>query len=120
MWRKRLTDGAELRQVVARRGAEVILHGHEHAPRARQLEGPRAPIPALGVPSASRLDARPERRAQYQIYRIEAATEGWRMRSEVRGFDPALADFAPVSSGVSDQLMVGAGRLSAAVPQARP
>ena len=120
MWRKRLTDGAELRQVVARRGTEVILHGHEHAPRIRQLEGPHAPIPALGVPSASRLDARPERRAQYQIYRIEAAVEGWRLRSEVRVFDPALANFAPVSSDVSDQLMVGAGRLSAAVPQARP
>ncbi len=116
----RLTDGAKLRQVVARRGAELILHGHEHAPRIRELEGPNAPIPVRGAPSASKLDARPERRAQYQIYRIEAAADGWRLQSEARGFDPALANFASVASGGPDQLTVGAGRMSAGLPPASP
>jgi 3',5'-cyclic AMP phosphodiesterase CpdA len=51
--RKSLTDGEKLRAVLARRGADLILHGHGHEAAFNAIEGPSGPIPALGAPSAS-------------------------------------------------------------------
>src|SRR5262245_21702804 len=50
---KRLTDAAALRAALARHSAELVLHGHDHVDALDWLEGPRGPIAALGVPSAS-------------------------------------------------------------------
>ena len=47
--RKALSDAPALREVLARHGAELILHGHAHEP----VFGAVAGIPVLGVPSAS-------------------------------------------------------------------
>jgi len=93
-WRKRLIDAAALRELVATRGAELVLHGHEHAPSRGSLEGPNGTVPALGVPSASSLDARPERQAQYQIHTIDRSANGWRLHSEIRRYDPVTLSFA--------------------------
>ncbi len=51
--RKALMDGQALREVLARRGAELILHGHGHEAAISTVAGPAGAIPALGVPSAS-------------------------------------------------------------------
>lgn len=95
-WRKRLIDAAAFRRIVACRGADLILHGHEHAPVNGLIEGRESRIPVLGVPSASSLDARPERRARYQIYGIERTTAGWAANGEARGYDRASASFVPL------------------------
>ena len=50
---KRLIDGVSLRDVLARHGAELLIHGHDHVHSLTWLDGPNGPIPALGVPSAS-------------------------------------------------------------------
>src|SRR5262249_58670617 len=50
---KRLTDATALRAALARHGAELVLHGHDHVQALDWLVGPRGPIPALGVPAAS-------------------------------------------------------------------
>lgn len=53
-WRKKLVDQAGLRAVLARRGAELVLHGHAHRALVGAVPGPGgATIPVLGVPSAS-------------------------------------------------------------------
>lgn len=93
-WRKRLIDAAALRRIVATRGAELVLHGHQHVPSRASLEGQNGTLPALGVPSASSLDARPERHAQYQIHTIDRAANEWRLHSETRRYDPATSRFA--------------------------
>ena len=93
-WRKRLIDAAGLRKIVATRGVELILHGHEHMPSHGSVEGPNGPLPAIGVPSASSLDARPERQAQYQIHTIHSSANGWCLHSQTRRYDPATLSFA--------------------------
>jgi 3',5'-cyclic AMP phosphodiesterase CpdA len=95
-WRKRLIDAPAFRRIVACRGADLILHGHEHAPVNGMIEGRESRIPVLGVSSASSLDARPERRARYQIYGIERTTSGWAASGEARGYDRGSASFVPL------------------------
>jgi 3',5'-cyclic AMP phosphodiesterase CpdA len=76
---RRLTDAAELRGVLAAKGAELLLHGHDHQRSLIWLDGTGKKIPALGVPSAS-AHARhgDEDSAGYNIFQIEAAGGSWR------------------------------------------
>jgi len=85
-WRKRLTDGAALRSVLARRGAELVLHGHAHSTSFTQVETVVGMVPAIGVPSASSLSRKPWRRARYHIYSLIKNTYGWRLEVFVRGY----------------------------------
>ena len=51
--RKALADAPRLRAVLARAGAELVLHGHLHRASLGATAGPTGPIPVLGAPSAS-------------------------------------------------------------------
>ena len=95
-WRKRLIDAPAFRRIVSYRGADLILHGHEHVPVNGMIEGCERRIPVRSVPSASSLDTRPQRRARYQIYVIERTASGWATSSEGRGYDLASASFVPL------------------------
>ncbi len=86
--RRRLLDSAELRQVVARAGAELVLHGHRHRTVLTRIDGPGGPVPVAGVRSASDAGSTEHRRAQYHLYRIERAGGSWRVALEIRGWDP--------------------------------
>ncbi len=66
-----LRDRGALCAVLARTGCELVLHGHEHRDVRRELAGAERPIPVIGVGSGSYDDARPERRARYNLYTIE-------------------------------------------------
>ncbi len=85
-WRKRLIDGAALRAVLARYGAELVLYGHAHYPLRAQLATPAGGVPAIGVPSASALGHQPGRRAQYHIYRVSRTAAGWELQICVRTY----------------------------------
>lgn len=87
-WRKRLTDAAALQSLLARYGAELILHGHAHRALRRNLQTPVGNLPVVGVPSISALSRIPERRARYYIYRITPVDTGWDVRLEVRLYSP--------------------------------
>jgi 3',5'-cyclic AMP phosphodiesterase CpdA len=55
-WRRALADRAALRAVLARAGAEIVLHGHAREPRLDAVPGPQAThgmIPCVCVPSSS-------------------------------------------------------------------
>ena len=95
-WRKRLIDAPAFRRIVACRGADLILHGHEHAPVNGMIEGRENRIPVLGATSGSSLDARPERSAQYQIYGIDRTAFGWVASGKARGYDRRSASFVPL------------------------
>ncbi|HML08486.1 MAG TPA: metallophosphoesterase [Xanthobacteraceae bacterium] len=76
---RRLIDAAEFRRVLADKGAELVLHGHDHCRSLVWLDGPRTRIPAVGVPSASaRAPHRAENAAGYNLYRIDGAAGAWR------------------------------------------
>ena len=87
-WRKRLTDAAALQSLLARYGAELILHGHAHRTLRRNLQTQGGNLPIVGVPSISALSRIPERRARYYIYRITPVDTGWDVRLEVRLYSP--------------------------------
>jgi 3',5'-cyclic AMP phosphodiesterase CpdA len=76
---RRLTDAADLRGVLADKGAELLLHGHDHSRAVVWLDGPKAKIPAVGVPSASaRAPHGDENAAGYNLFRIDGDAGNWR------------------------------------------
>jgi predicted phosphohydrolase len=91
---KRLTDAGDFRDVIARAGAELILHGHEHRFRFSELCGPCGPVPVFGVPSASMFprSARAEA-GQYHLYRIERRGEHWIIEMHIRAYRADLGQF---------------------------
>ncbi|MGH6770685.1 MAG: metallophosphoesterase family protein [Xanthobacteraceae bacterium] len=83
---KRLVDGALLRDTLARHGAELLIHGHNHRHQTVQIDGPHGPIPAIGVPSASETPPGKHDPAGYNLYRIEGEPSRWRCEVISRGF----------------------------------
>jgi 3',5'-cyclic AMP phosphodiesterase CpdA len=85
-WRKRLTDSDRFAEVIARAGAELILHGHTHEASVASMVGPNGRVPVVGVTSASSNGGEEEvLRARYNIFRIERSNGTWRVDLEIRG-----------------------------------
>ena len=57
-------------RVLAKRGAELVVHGHLHRRLSDELEGPHASIPVYGTNSSTWLSKDPNRQASYLIYTI--------------------------------------------------
>jgi len=95
---KQLTDAPALRAVLARRGAELVLHGHDHVHALDWLPGPRGPIAAVGVPSASAamLAGHHVEPAAYNLYRIDGSAGAWRCEAVTRGFDAGAGQIAEI------------------------
>ena len=87
-WRKRLTDAPALQALLARFGAELILHGHAHRAHQSYLKTPSGSVPVMGAPSITSLDRKPERRARYCLYHISPGDDNWNVRLEVRIYSP--------------------------------
>lgn len=69
--RKALEDAAALAAVLRARGAELVLHGHNHRAMSAWAEGPKRPCPVIGVPSGSMANVHGrETLARYNLYRI--------------------------------------------------
>jgi 3',5'-cyclic AMP phosphodiesterase CpdA len=95
---RRLKDAAELRAVLAAKGAELLLHGHDHRRSLVWLDGAAdKKIPAIGVPSASASGrSGHEDRAGYNIFLIDSDGAGWRCEtvSYERADDGAIRECA--------------------------
>lgn len=91
--RKALADAAEFRAVIARAGAELVLHGHTHRSHLDRLPVPGGFAPVLGVPSASALPHPGKHAARYHLCRIERSGAGWRIDVELRGLAPGRDGF---------------------------
>lgn len=92
-WRKRLTDGDALCDVIARHGVEVILHGHTHRSTEAYLRTGRGEVPVIGVPSASGIGLKPGKRAQYHLCHFQGGPQGLRLHMTVRGYNVQEARF---------------------------
>lgn len=95
--RRSLRDAGGFRAVIARKGAELVLHGHEHRANESTIAGPEGPVPVLGVPSAS---AWPDPRRQgqdgrYHLINVEPRASGWRVAVGARRFDIEAGRFVP-------------------------
>ncbi len=67
---RRLNDSPQLTALLARAGAELVLHGHNHRPMYAETPGPQGPIPVVGAPSASALPGQHEPGAGYNLLRL--------------------------------------------------
>jgi 3',5'-cyclic AMP phosphodiesterase CpdA len=75
---RRLIDATEFRRVLARKGAELVIHGHDHCHSLVWLDGPQRPIPAAGAPSASANAAHgSEDAAGYNLFQIAEVNGGF-------------------------------------------
>jgi 3',5'-cyclic AMP phosphodiesterase CpdA len=80
-----LEDSAALKEVLARHGAELVIHGHNHADMLAWLEGASGAIPIVGAPSASLgRSHRREPLARYNLLRI-SGTGPWGIELVGRG-----------------------------------
>jgi len=94
--RRALWDGDELRGVLARVGAELVLHGHKHRRRMNRVPGPRGEVPIVGVPSSSEVGSKPGKSAQYHLYSVTGEGAQRRLTAEVRAYDAASGEFLSV------------------------
>jgi 3',5'-cyclic AMP phosphodiesterase CpdA len=84
-WRRRLEDGPALCAILARAGAELVLHGHTHRAARDEIASASGPIPVLGVPATS--SAVGSRPGAYQVFSIaERAGGGFAITRELREF----------------------------------
>jgi 3',5'-cyclic AMP phosphodiesterase CpdA len=97
-WRKRLTDGRALCDILGEEGAELILHGHGHRNAESGVPYAAGRIPVFGIPSASAVGHKPGREAQYRLYRIRRHADEWSVQVTVRGYQPDSHAFAQLQS----------------------
>ncbi len=67
-----LLDRSAFGEVIARHGAELILHGHEHRRIETALPGPSGSVPVHGVSSGTAVSEKPGRQASFSVYEATA------------------------------------------------
>ena len=83
-FQKRLGDHQELAAMLAKVGAEAVLHGHTHKGTLRELRGPAGPIPVIGVPSASAAPGGRHEPAAWNLVTVDGEPGAWRIDVERR------------------------------------
>lgn len=96
--RRALWDGQALRDVLARTGAELVVHGHKHRRRLNVVPGPERDVPIVGVPSSSEVGSKPGKLAQYHLYRVTGEPGRFELEAEIRGYDPERDAFVAVDA----------------------
>lgn len=91
--RRGLRDEAALRAVIARRGAELVLSGHEHVFLFGSLPGPDRAVPVVVGPSASLAQQHPEP-GGYLRYAIELAPRIPDLILQLRRYEPRTGALA--------------------------
>ena len=94
-WHRRLADGKGLLSILAKRGAELVLHGDAHRTTVEQLRTSAGMTPVIGVASASALRKASGRGARYHLYHIGRHDRGWDMRISVRAYSAEEGRFGP-------------------------
>jgi 3',5'-cyclic AMP phosphodiesterase CpdA len=97
---KRLVDGAALRDTLARHGAELVIHGHDHLHSLSFIDGSHQRIPVVGVPSASEAPPGKHDAAGYNLYRIDGSVGAWRTEVISRGISPDAANVIEIKRTV--------------------
>ncbi len=92
-WRKRLEDEAAFCAVIKRRGAELVLHGHTHRATINSLPSGSIRVPVFGVPAASSCGRTSNRRARYNLYRLQRVDNYWQISFQIRRYSFSRAKF---------------------------
>lgn len=78
-WHKRLSGASRFRAVIARHGAELILHGHTHQPTRLSIPGPKGPVPVLGISAATQRPGGHRPPSGYNLFDIARDGDGFRI-----------------------------------------
>jgi 3',5'-cyclic AMP phosphodiesterase CpdA len=65
-----LKDREAFAAIIAKHGAELVVHGHEHRDLRETLPTPTGTVEVLGVPSGTYEANKPEKTARYRIFEI--------------------------------------------------
>jgi 3',5'-cyclic AMP phosphodiesterase CpdA len=87
-----LQDAGMAEAVIARHGAELVLHGHNHRLSVHFLPGPEARVPVVGVASASAKAGAHSPGAAYNLFSIERRSGGFAISARSRGVGPDGAE----------------------------
>ena len=84
-----LRDAAAFEGLIARHGADLVIHGHNHRTSVAHLMGPGGPVPVVGVPSCSAIPGSHGHLAAYHLYRFAPRPAGgFAVTAERRGLAP--------------------------------
>ena len=95
-----LSDVHHFEKIIARHGAELIVHGHNHRQLIAHLHGPQGKVPVIGVASAYAVPGTPRHRAAYHLYRLTKQGDDWRIEARARGTLPGsdtIGDLGPLT-----------------------
>ena len=85
-----LDDAADFEATIAKYGADLILHGHNHKPSLARIAGPRGvDVPVVGVASASARPGGHHPAAAYHLFEISQADGGARITLRAREMNAA-------------------------------
>ena len=93
-----LRDARKFEAIIAKHGAELVLHGHNHRSSVARLRGPRGIVPIVGVESCSAVPGTPGHRAAYHLFRIERSGDRWTVKGAKRGFDLGSGTFSTIGA----------------------
>jgi 3',5'-cyclic AMP phosphodiesterase CpdA len=88
---KCLTDAVAFQRALAGVGAELIIHGHDHMHSLIWIDGKGAPVPVIGVPSASVSASARKGAGAYNLYLIDGRPGAWTCDVVSRGLRPSGA-----------------------------
>ena len=80
-----LSDARRFEKLIAKHGAELIIHGHNHRHSVVHIAGPRGPVPVIGVASASAVPGTERHRAAWHMYEITRDGDRWTVEGVIRG-----------------------------------
>ena len=85
-----LDDAGDFEAVIAKQGAELIVHGHNHRASFARIPGPQgSEAPIVGVASASARPGGHHPAAAYHLFEIDRTGRGVRISLRARGVDAA-------------------------------
>ncbi|MCB1487744.1 MAG: metallophosphoesterase [Bauldia sp.] len=84
-WHRRLIGAERFRAAVARSGAELVLHGHNHHTMVNHIDGPAGQVPVVGAGSASLSPHHGRSGSSYLVFRIDRTERGFTCDMEERG-----------------------------------
>ncbi|PYE87100.1 metallophosphoesterase family protein [Phyllobacterium leguminum] len=83
---KRLFGIRRFQKIIAKHGAELIIHGHTHLATRHAIEGPSGKVPVICVPSASQNLGGKRPAARFNLFSIGKREDGtWTCRLTERG-----------------------------------
>jgi 3',5'-cyclic AMP phosphodiesterase CpdA len=95
-----LMDARHFETMIARHGAELILHGHNHKRSIAHVRGPdRKPVPIVGVASASAAGGTRTHRAGYNLFKIARENGRYKIDGYTRGLSAdrrGMTDLGPI------------------------